>query len=140
MDAAALAREFLAELGRQDWDRLDRLCRPDYVHHAPRVARASLAEYRQVATAMFSAFPDMTVRVEQLVPAGEWVTARYVATGTQTGPFHGIPPTGRTVSLSVLALLRLSGDLFAEGWFEFDSGELVERLTQAAAGAGPARS
>lgn len=128
-DSADVADDFLHALDRRDWDRIKALCAPGYVHHAPRVAAADLRTYIETAQRMFTAFPDMTATIEELIEAGPRVTVRYIARGTHQAPFYGIPATGRPVSFPVLGLMHISGGKLTEGWFEFDTGAIIDQLT-----------
>ncbi len=123
-----LAASFIEALNRKDWAAVQRLCSADYIHHAPRVPAANLSAYIETAGRMFQAFPDMAATVEQLIAEDEYVALRYTARGTHQGNFYGIAPTGRAVSLCTLGMLRIAGSRIAEGWFEFDSGEIYEQL------------
>lgn len=135
-DAAAerLARSLLEALGDRDWSRIEQLCAPDYTHHAPRVPAADVQGYIATAQNLFTAFPNMTATVLHLIPARDWVTVHYRAEGTHRAPFAGVPATGQRVAFDVLGLLHIRDEHLAEGWFEFDTGELVAQLTP---GSGP---
>ncbi len=124
----AVATSYIDALNRKDWAAVQRLCRSDYVHHAPRVPAADLSAYMETAGRMFQAFPDMTATVEQLVAEGEYVAFRYTARGTHKGNFYGVAPTGRAVALPTMGMLRIVSGRIAEGWFEFDTGEIYEQL------------
>jgi predicted ester cyclase len=100
--SAAVADAFLAALGRRDWDRVEALCAPGYVHHAPGVAAAGARTYIEAAKRMFTAFPDMTATIQELVEGGPRVMVRYVTRGTHQAPF-----TGRVVSFAVRGLLHV---------------------------------
>jgi steroid delta-isomerase-like uncharacterized protein len=126
--SAAVAGDFLQALDRRDWSTIAELCAPGYVHHAPRVAAASLPDYIATAKAMFTAFPDMTATIEALIEAADWVTARYTAHGTHQAPFAGIPATGRPVSFTVLGLIHVQDGKLTEGWYEFDTGAITQQL------------
>ena len=54
-----------------------------------------------------------------LLPAG-WIKPR--------GYANGVAATGRPVMLRVIGMLRLARGKIAEGWFEFDTGELYAQL------------
>lgn len=136
----AIATNFIDALNRKDWAAVQRLCRADYVHHAPRVPAADLSAYIGTAGRMFQAFPDMIATVEQLVAEDEYVAFRYTARGTHKGNFYGIAPTGRAVVLRTLGMLRIVGSRIAEGWFEFDSGEIYEQLRAGDDGSSSGRS
>jgi len=126
--SAAVAQDFLHALDRRDWNRVQALCAPGYVHHAPRVPAAGVDAYIATAQRMFTAFPDMTATIEELVEAGSRVMIRYVTRGTHQAPFYGLPATGRPVSFPVLGLLHVKDGKLTEGWFEFDTGAITGQL------------
>jgi predicted ester cyclase len=129
----ALITAFLDALNHQDWEGVQRLCSPAYVHHAPRVPAANLATYIETAGRLFLAFPDMVATVDQMVAEGEYVAMRYTARGTHQGDFYGVAPSGRTVVLRVIGILRVVGSQITEGWFEFDTGEIYAQLREGGA-------
>ena len=129
----ALVSAYMDALNHKDWEAVRRLCSPAYVHHAPRVPAADLSAYLETAGRLLWAFPDMVATVDQMVAEGEYVATRYTARGTHQGDFYGVAPTGRTVVLQVIGMQRVVGGTIAEGWFEFDTGELYAQLQDAGA-------
>lgn len=53
---------------------------------------------------------------------------RILFTGTHTGPFRGLPPTGRTVRFSGIEINRMADGKVAEHWFQLDALTLFEQL------------
>ena len=53
---------------------------------------------------------------------------RILFTGTHTGRFRGLPPTGRKVRFSGLEINRMTGGKVAEHWFQLDALTLFEQL------------
>ncbi len=62
------------------------------------------------------AFPDMTVTIYEQVAEGDLVTTRKSITGTHTGILMGIPPTGRTVTINVIDIVRVRDGKYFEHW------------------------
>ena len=62
---------------------------------------------RTVFAALHSGFRDAACRITSLVEEGELVAESFTFTGEHTGTFHGIPPTGRRISMSGMALFRV---------------------------------
>ncbi len=56
------------------------------------------------------------------------VAQRILFTGTHTGPFRGLPPTGRKVQFSGLEINRMVDGRVAEHWFQLDSVTLFGQL------------
>jgi len=126
MDSVRLAGEQLLDaLSRHDWDAIRRVCRPDYIHHAPGVPEAGLDKYLATLRLVVEAVPDMTLEIQQIVATEEYATLRYTVHGTHLHDFHGIPPSGAPISMPAMGLVRVKDSLLAEGWYVFDSGMLI---------------
>ena len=61
-------------------------------------------ETRQVFPHLFIGFPDAQDTVEQQTCDGEWVTTRTTLRGTHTGPFMGLPPSGKAITMMTISL------------------------------------
>lgn len=102
-DNAATARALLDLFNSRDFDRLVTLVTEDLeLMNAPTgdIFRGPEG-YRQLIQAWATAMPDITVEVENLIDAGEWVTVECAGRGTATGtlamPSGEMPATGRQV-------------------------------------------
>lgn len=70
------------------------------------LAEPSPAGLTQVNQQFRASFPDLHGTIEQIFAFGDWVAARIRWTGTNTGEFMGKPPTGKTISISELEIVR----------------------------------
>ncbi len=59
-------------------------------------------------------FPDYRWDLQQLLVDGQWLAARLIGTGTHTGPFRGIAPTGRVIRTQELVIYRVAGAKIAD--------------------------
>lgn len=75
-----------------------------------------------------SAFPDWTVEIESMVEEGSIIFVRWKASATHEGVFHGIPSTGRYVSVTGINMYKLSDGLVTEEWEQMDSLGLLQQL------------
>jgi predicted ester cyclase len=76
-----------------------------------------------------SAFPDLNATVEDIVAEGDKVVVRQTWTGTHTGgDFMGVPPTGRTVPIGVIDIIRIAGGKFVEHWGQMDAMGMMQQL------------
>ena len=62
------------------------------------------------------AFADLGFTVGEVKTADDRVTVHFTATGKQVAEFMGVPPAGRSVSVSGTAIFRVENDLIAEAW------------------------
>ncbi len=75
-----------------------------------------------------AAFPDRVDVMEQVIADGDRVGLLFRVTGTHTGNFFGIAPTGKRVDVYEVALLRIVNGQMVEGWFMMDEAELLRQL------------
>jgi len=99
---------------RRDWDRIEELCAPGYVHHAPKVGAADVHAYLQTA-------PWPMSRPRR-------ATSPEAPTGPRSPAFR---PQAAPVSFSALGLMHIRDGRLTEGWLEFDTGAIVDQLTAA---------
>jgi steroid delta-isomerase-like uncharacterized protein len=53
---------------------------------------------RQALTTMFQAFPDVHIKIEELIASGDHIVSRVIVSGTHKGTFAGIAATNKHVS------------------------------------------
>ena len=75
-------------------------------HEAPPDAPRGPAGLRQIVTMLRTAFPDIHYETAEMIAEGDKVVARTILRGTHTGPFMGMPPTGRPVVQEQIHILR----------------------------------
>jgi steroid delta-isomerase-like uncharacterized protein len=99
----------------------ERVVSPDAVHHfGVRSDAVGLAAIQHGLEGFFTAFPDLTGPIEDIVVDGNRVAFRYTDSGTSTGDFFGTPATGGSVSWTGATILRVSCGEIVESWAEVD--------------------
>lgn len=80
----------------------------DYVRHDLRSTQAAPGPLgqAQIARAFREAFPDLQWRIDLLVAEGDLVAARWTASGTHTGAWAGIAPTGQRAEFCGVNIFR----------------------------------
>ena len=126
----AVIRRYVEALNKQDLAVALECCAPDYVWHGARRYGVSpdLAGFKQLCTAWWTAFPDVHIVVEDLIAEGDKVVARVTFRGTHQGEFMGVPPTGKQVSWTGIAIDRFEAGKFVEGWANTDDLGLMQQL------------
>jgi predicted ester cyclase len=56
------------------------------------------------------------------------VVIRQTWSGTQKGEFMGIPPTGKSVSIGVIDIIRMADGKVMEHWGQMDSMGMMQQL------------
>src|SRR5580704_15721644 len=81
------------------------------------------------AQGLWDAFPDLTFEIVRVAPGAEGlVAAEWLMTGTNTGSFNGLPPTGKPVSLPGADFVRVEGDKIRSVQGYFNPGALPVAL------------
>jgi predicted ester cyclase len=126
-----LVRRFIEEIfTNKNIAALDDFLAPDYVDHfLPPELPPGLEGNRRFFHVLFSAFPDLTYSLEDVISAGDKVVCRDCIAATHRGVYWGIPPTGRRVSFTGICILRVHGDRLVEHWHEVDRLRLIQQLT-----------
>ncbi len=75
------------------------------------------------------AFPDLKVAVEHMVADEENVAIAYTMTGTQEGPFQGIPATGKKIKARGMQIAKFNADAkITERWGSSDEMGILQQL------------
>lgn len=99
-------------LNRRDWAAFAALCSPDFVEKnvgpAPVAGiSATIDLYKQ----FIAAFPDFKTKINEIVPASPTrFLLRVTITGTNTGPFMGMPPTGKSIKFDDADVVELNAE------------------------------
>jgi len=101
----------------------------DWVCHPPLPGMASGIEGMKQQHAMTNAaFPDMQVKLEDIVAEGDKVACRWTATATHKGEFMGMPATGKQVTITGIHIDRIAGGKIVETWNYSDMMEAMQQL------------
>ena len=74
------------------------------------------------------AFPDWFEDVVDIIAENDRVVTRYVSTGTHSGPYQGIQPTGKKIKVEEISIFRLKENKVAEQWCLADDLALLKQL------------
>ena len=72
--------------------------------------------------------PDYHTHIEELIAEGDKVVARVTITGTHTGTFWGLAPTGKRVDLSAIYIVRIADGKIVEHWGEENGLKVYRQL------------
>ena len=108
---------------------IDDLISPDFIgHEMPPGMPRGPEGIRQFYGRIRAGLPDVQLSVEDLIGEKDKVVVRWRARGTHRGEVLGIPATGKAVSLTGIAIYRVSKGKIVERWAEVDLLGLTEQL------------
>ena len=123
----ALIRNFIATLDRQDWDAILRVVDPACRSHVGG-QDGGRDEWVAMGKMFYAAFPDGRHEIEGVLAEGDQVILRAAFQGTHRGAFHGVPPSGRSVSVRLMLGYRSAGERVVEHWGQFDALGLMQQI------------
>ncbi len=100
----------------------------EYQGHDPAFPRRGPGGARRFAEVFHLAFTDFRYEIEDVVAQGDLIAARWMVTGTHTGPFLGIAPTGKRVQVAGMSFNRFREGKIVEGWIHWDAHGLLVQL------------
>ncbi len=131
MSNTTLATRFFVDMiGKADWSVADEILSPDVVMHhpsspAPVAGKASVTGF---LNAFRAGFPDMNMQVENAFGEGDQIAVRWKMSGTHTADLFGIPPSGKSVTVKGISVLRIANGVVVEDWVAEDSLGLMVQL------------
>lgn len=118
-----------ASWGRGDVDALDELLDVNYRRHmASGGSPQSREEFKDSILASRQGFPDLNTTIEEMVEEDDRLAIRWRSTGTHTGTFQQVPPTGREVEVFGVTFAHFSGSTVTEEWVTWDPRQLLTAL------------
>jgi steroid delta-isomerase-like uncharacterized protein len=126
----AIVRRIYDELINQENPAvIDQVFALDAVIHDPLMGTIQgAAAFRQLLSVFDTAFPGHRVQVEAVLADNEYVSVLHTHTATHTGPFMGMPPTGKTAIVNGIELFRLQQGKIVEFWRKDDDVSLLMQL------------
>ncbi len=124
----AVVHRFFENAGSGAHD--DELIAEDFIYHGPPVLGEVRGRegFKQLLGSFRAAFPNFETEVKTLIAEGDVVAAWHTHRGQHGGEFAGLPPTGKTVEVDGLELLRVRDGQIAEFWHMDDFLGLMQQL------------
>lgn len=112
---------------KRDWSVLPELFATTYVNHNYLEFKGP-AGVKQMFTTLTNAFTDYSEKIEHMVAEGDLVAVSYTLSGTFTGKYGDIAPTGKKFSMPNLVLARFKDGKQVEAWMYGDSLAWYQQL------------
>ena len=125
---AVVQRYWVGKWNERRPEILDELQTPDVFYHGTSMTMNGLEEYKQVYGIYLSALQDTHIEIEELIAEGDKVMSRVSLRGTHGGDLGGLPPTGKTFTVSAFTVFRLENGRIAEEWEILDELGMMHQL------------
>jgi len=124
-----IVRRMIEEgVNERDLALFDELYAPDFLYHLGSTTIEGVEAYKQFNLMSFTAFPDLRFTIEDQIAEGDKVVTRWLVSGTQKGPFQGIPPTGKHVTVTGVGINRFANGKIVENWTNMDFLGILQQL------------
>jgi predicted ester cyclase len=111
-----------------------------FVNYAMPGAPAGLEAMHERHQAIRAAFPDWHETIENICAKGDKIVVRSVVSGTHTGEWLGIAPTGKQVRAMRITIFRMVAGKIVERWGSQDELGLMQQLNAIPLHVGPIAS
>jgi len=77
---------------------------------------------------IYASFPGAHLTIEDMVGEGGKVAWRFTVSTTHSGSFRGLPPTGKSFTLTGMAITRMREGQMVENWNETDDLGMLQQF------------
>ena len=124
-----LLREFVEEVwNRGRLERIPDYVSSDYVLHHPSCPIRGVEALAGMIAQYRVGFPDLDLKVEEMLADGDRLAVRYTLIGTHYGTLSGFEPSGRSVTIPGLSLVRWVDGKQQEEWSQWDSSSALQQI------------
>jgi steroid delta-isomerase-like uncharacterized protein len=126
---ATIVRELLDAIwNRGDLSGVETWVAADHADHGSNSIDVGVEHVTEEANEYRTAFPDLQMTFEDQISEADRVVTRWTATGTNLGPFQGVPATGRPARVTGIFINRVVGGQITETWSSYDRLGLMQQL------------
>lgn len=122
----AIIRSLYEADNKKDLSILDELISPDFVD--PSFQLRGPESYKQFETMFFKGFPDWQETIEDIIAEGDKVWVRFTGTGTHSGEWRGLAPTGKKITLHGVQIWRITDGKVVEKHSIIDLLDALKQL------------
>jgi steroid delta-isomerase-like uncharacterized protein len=129
-----LARQFFERFWNQrDPSTIEDLSAPESVAYHPDGSQSTPQEFRDTQYAAFlDAFPDLHIKIEDILESRDQAVVRWVASGTHKGDGMGIKASGQPIEFRGMTWFTFRNGKITKGWNCWDYGGLMQGLWRSA--------
>lgn len=121
-------RERLDVFNEGDFETFEEFIAPSAMAYFPGQPPLNRDDFRNLLVGFRSAFPDITMTVEDQVAEGDTVVTIWTGRGTHKGPLQDLEATGESITLNGVSIDRFEGEKVIEHREVFDQLGMLQQL------------
>jgi C-1 hydroxylase len=122
----AIVRKVVEAANKRNLDLMNEIIAPDFVDHKRQLQ--GLEALKQWAAMIYKSFSDFHETIEAIIAEGDKVWVRLKITGTHTGEFLGLAPTGKKFTETSVDIFRIVNGKLVEGWNVCDELDFLNQI------------
>ena len=130
-ESKKLLADMYDALNAQDLEAQHKYWHDDRVWHGPRgfgdIHGIDNFKYK-VLKPFYEAFPDYHVKNDIVVAEGEWISATGFLTGTHSGTYLGVEPTGKSIKMQFSDFWTIKDGKFLDNYVMVDNHGVFEQM------------
>lgn len=128
-DNKSVVRQFLYEvINKHDPEARPDLLDSGFTAHFGGMPAMDHAGWTQMAGMFFTAFPDLSLTIEDEFSEGDRVAVRWMWTATHEGDLMGVAATGKPIVGTGMGVYRVQDGKLAEEWVVEDMLGVMQQL------------
>lgn len=128
MSNADTLRRIFSLMDEKDFASIRELLAPEFSAILAGNPPMGVEEWAGMGRMFYAAFPDGTHTIDETFEVGDRVFSRGNFSGTHTGEFRGIPPTGEKIVVTEMTFDRFADGKLVEHRAEADMYGLMQQL------------
>ena len=125
-----LADKYVEAWNEGNLSLFDELLSPEIVRHTVDIYEdiIGIEAFKEHVTLQWTTFSDFNVTLHELIIKGDNMVGRWTVTGTNTGPFGELPPTGKKVKFSGVEVSHVVDGKIVEQWVYYNQTVIFTQL------------
>ncbi|MBN1148251.1 MAG: ester cyclase [Anaerolineales bacterium] len=124
-----LTRWFEELWNKKNYEVAQKLLHSDFVDHANgNQAGQGVAGVVETVRSWHSGFPDGRMTLEDVYTDGDKAVVRTTFRGTHNGPFGGVAPSGKKVTVTSIGIERIADGKIAESWGDLNLLGVMQQI------------
>lgn len=107
---------------------LDELVTTDFQERQNGINPPTLEGLKRSINSLRTAFPDLNLKIEDIVVDDDRIWARIKARGTHKGSMMGVPASGKVITVDVIDVCRFADGKIAEHWGVADRLGMMQQI------------